>query len=90
MIILKYYLKKHWFLSIFLFTFFSRLIFAQSGNIHYVTINTEYDVANSIDSGSRYLAGWGELTPIISNRKQTFAFTNGFVSLRRPSLGEVH
>jgi len=52
-------------------------VYAQSGNIRFVTINTEYTVADSVDFGYRYLAGWGELTPIIS----TFVNYDGSISI---------
>jgi len=38
----------------------------QDSGVASVTIATEYNVPVSIDSGNRYLAGWDDLTPIVS------------------------
>jgi len=62
---------------IYVFFCLSTLVYAQNNNPHLVTINTEYNVTNSIDYGKKYLDGWGELTPII----MTYVNNNGSVSV---------
>jgi hypothetical protein len=62
---------------IYVYFCLSTLVYAQNNNPHFVTVNTEYNVTNSIDYGYNYLDGWGELTPII----MTYVNNNGSVSI---------
>jgi hypothetical protein len=62
---------------IFVLFCLSSFVYAQTNNLHSVTINTEYNVTNSIDYGNKYLDGWGELTPII----MTYVSNDGTVSV---------
>ena len=57
-------MKRNYFL-LFILVFASIFGYAQTQNPYFITINTEYDVTTSIDSGGTYLRGWDDLTPII-------------------------
>ena len=71
----NYFLKRYSFFAVFagLLTLAS----AHTKNPHFVTIDTEYNVVNSIDFGRNYLSGWRELTPIIT----TYVDNNGIISI---------
>lgn len=69
--------KYKYLLLPFIFVSFSASVYAQTKNPYFVTINTEYNVSPSIDYGNKYLAGWGELTPLI----MTYVNNDGSVSV---------
>jgi len=70
-------MNKKYFVSLFILFGFSTFVYAQSKNPYFVTINTEYNVFPSKDSGNKYLNGWDELTPLI----MTYVNNDGSISV---------